>query len=107
MDSIDVALYIAYALTILAGIAAIVFPIINSVSDPKSMVKAGAGLVALVAVFGISWMLSGAEVTATYEEFKVGESLSKFIGGLIIMMYALVGLALGGIVYTEISKVIK
>ncbi|MGL1885969.1 MAG: hypothetical protein OCD76_05595 [Reichenbachiella sp.] len=107
MDSIDVALYISYALTILAGLAAIVFPIINSISDPKSMAKAGAGLGALVVVFLFSWAISGSEVTAICMEFDVDAGLSKFIGGLLTMMYVLTGLALVGIVYTEISKVIK
>lgn len=107
MDSIDVALYIAYALTILAGLAAIVFPIINSITDPKSMAKAGAGLGALVVVFLISWAISGSEVTAVYQEFEVDASLSKFIGGMLSMMYILTGIALVGIVYTEVSKAIK
>lgn len=107
MEKVDIALYVAYALTLLAGLAAIVFPIINSISDPKSMLKAGAGLLALGVVFVISWALSSNEVTATYTEFNVGESLSKFIGGLITMMYALIGIAVVGIVYTEVSKAIK
>ncbi|MCV9386793.1 hypothetical protein [Reichenbachiella ulvae] len=107
MDSIDVALYISYTLTILAGLAAIVFPIINSVNDPKSMAKAGAGLAALLVVFLISWAISGNEVTAAYLEFEVDAGLSKFIGGLLTMMYILTGVALLGIVYTEVSKAIK
>ncbi|PIB36143.1 hypothetical protein BFP72_12430 [Reichenbachiella sp. 5M10] len=107
MDLIDVALYVSYTLTILAGLAAIVFPIINSVSDPKSMVKAGAGLLALVVIFLISWAISGNEVRASYEEFEIGATLSKFIGGLLTMTYALTVIALGGIVYTEVSKAIK
>lgn len=107
MDSIDVALYIAYALTILAGLAAIIFPIINSINDPKSMAKAGVGLLGVVVVFVISWAISSNEVTAAYLEFKVDSGLSKFIGGLLITMYALTGIALLGIVYTEVSKAIK
>ncbi|UXP30857.1 hypothetical protein N6H18_10885 [Reichenbachiella agarivorans] len=107
MDTIDVALYISYTLTILAALAAIIFPLINSISDPKSMVKAGAGLAALVIVFLISWAISGSEVLPAYAEFEVGASLSKFIGGLLTMMYILTGLALGGIVYTEVSKAVK
>lgn len=107
MDSIDIALYLAYTLTILAGVAAIAFPLISSVGDPKSLVKSGIGLGALVLIFLISWAISGAEVTAVYEEFEVGASLSKFIGGILTMMYVLTGIAIVGIVYTEISKSLK
>ena len=107
MDSIDIALYIAYTLTILAGVAAIAFPLINSVGDPKTMVKSGIGLGALLLVFLISWAISGSEVTAVYEEFEVGAGLSKFIGGILTTMYILTGIALAGILYTEVSKQLK
>ena len=107
MDSIDIALYISYTLTILAGLAAIVFPIINSVSDPKSMVKAGAGFGGLVVIFLVSWAISGSEVTATYMEKGVDEGLSQFVGGMLTMMYVLIIGALIGIVYTEVSKAVK
>ncbi|WP_109829250.1 hypothetical protein [Reichenbachiella versicolor] len=107
MDSIDVALYISYALTILAGIAAIAFPLFNSFGDPKSLTKSAAGLGALLVVFGIGWALAGAEVTESYIEFGVDAGLSKFIGGLLTMMYILTGIAIVGIVYTEVSKIIK
>lgn len=108
MDSIDIILYVSYALTILAAIAAIVFPIINSVSDPKSMIKSGLGLVALVVVFGISWALSGSEFTEYQaSEFGMNATLSQFVGGILTMMYLLTGIAIIGIVYTEFSKMIK
>mgnify|MGYP003649590157 FL=1 len=108
MDSIDIILYISYALTILAAVAAIVFPIINSVSDPKSMIKSGLGLVALVVVFGVSWALSGNEFTEYQaSEFGMNASLSQFVGGILTMMYLLTGIAIVGIIYTEFSKMIK
>ena len=108
MDSIDIILYISYALTILAAAAAIVFPLINSVGDPKSMIKSGVGVAVLVVVFVISWMLSGSEFTQ-YEasEFGMTASLSKFVGGILTMVYLLTGIAIIGIVYTEFSKMIK
>ena len=107
MEFVDIALYIAYALVILALIGAIAFPLINSFSDPKSLLKSGVGLGVLAVVFLVSWGISGNEVTAVYSEFNVDAGLSKFIGGLLTMMYILTGLALVGIVYTEISKAIK
>lgn len=107
MDSIDIALYVSYTLTILAGLAAIVFPIINSVSDPKSLTKAGAGVAGLVVVFLISWALSGSEVTAAAMEQGIDEGLSKFVGGALTMMYLMIIGALIGIVYTEVSKAVK
>lgn len=107
MDSIDIALYVSYTLTALAAIAAVGFPIINSMNDPKSMVKAGMGVGALLVVFLLSWLISGDEVTAVCIEFDVNAGVSKMIGGALTMMYLMIFLALGGIVFTEVSKSLK
>ncbi len=105
MDSIDIFLYIAYALTLLAAIAAIAFPIINSISEPKTLVKSGIGIGGLLIVFLISWAIAGDSFTAYQaSEFGIDASLSKFVGGLIILMYFLVGIAITGILYTSFSK---
>lgn len=107
MDSIDIALYLSYGLALLAGLAAIIFPIINSVGDPGSLKKGGIGVLALVVVFAISYALSGAEVTESYLEQGVDAGLSKFVGGILTMTYLAIGLAIVGIVYTEFSKILK
>ncbi len=107
MDTIDIALYAAYILTIIAAVAAVVLPLIQSLSDPSSLAKSGIGLVALLVVFGIGYGLSGSEVLPSYVEFGVDASLSKFIGGSLTMMYILTLVAIVGIVFTELSKVIR
>ena len=40
-------------------------------------------------------------------EFGVDASLSKFIGGMLNLVYILAGLAVVGIIYSEISKSLK
>lgn len=108
MDSIDIFLYISYALTVLAAIASIAFPIVNAAGDPKSMIKSGIGMGALVVIFVISYLLSGDEYTAYQaSEFGITAGLSKFVGGLLTMMYILTGIAIIGIVYTAFSKYTK
>ncbi len=108
MDSIDIILYISYALTILAAVAAILFPLVNSIGNPKSLVKTGAGLLALAIIFFISYAISGNEFTEYQAaEFDMNATLSQFVGGILTTMYLLTGIALVGIVYTEVSKMIK
>lgn len=108
MDSIDIILYIAYALTILAAAAAIIFPLINSIGNPATLIKSGVGLVALVIVFVIGWAVAGDAFTEYQaKEFDMNASLSKMVGGILITMYLLTGVALVGIVYTEVSKILK
>ncbi len=58
-------------------------------------------------LFLIAWLLSSGEVNASYAEFGVDSSLSKMIGGLITLVYLLIGIAVSGIVYSEISKTFK
>lgn len=98
---IDIGLYAGYILIILCALAALIIPLIQSLGDPKSLVKSLIGLAALVVIFLVSYALAGSEapgVTAT---------TSKLVGAGIITMYVLFGAALVGIVYTELSKLIK
>ena len=61
----------------------------------------------ILGLFFIAWLLSSGEVNASYAEFGVDSSLSKMIGGLITLVYLLIGIAVSGIVYSEISKTFK
>ena len=105
--TIDISLYISYALLIVAIIAAVAMPLINSLGEPKNLIKTGIGLLGLLVLFLISWALSGDEVTARYLTGGVDESLSKSIGGALTMMYILMAIAIIGIVYTEVNKALK
>lgn len=102
MDIIDVGLYASYILIVLSALAAVIIPLAQSMGDPQSLVKSGIGLGALLVVFLIGYLLAGSEATP-----GVTESTSKLVGGAIISMYIFFFLALGGIVYTEVSKLIK
>lgn len=100
-------LIIAYILFGIAVLGVIVLPLINAFSDPKKIVRGLIAIGLLAVVFLISWGLSGAEVTEMYTEKEVGEGLSKVIGGVLIMMYSLSGIAIIGIVYSEFAKAFK
>ena len=58
-------------------------------------------------MFLVGYLISGNEVLPTYIEFGVDAGLSKFIGGMIILVYLLAGIAIGGIIYSEFSKTFK
>lgn len=107
MDFIDIALIGSYILIGVAIIAAIVLPLINSLSDPSTLVKSGIGVLILLVIFGIGYLISGSEVTPDYAKYDVGAGISKMVGGALIMMYLMAGGALLGIAYTEISKMVK
>ena len=104
---VDILLYLAYGLIIICAAAAVILPLINAVGDPGALVKSGIGVGALLLVFLISWAISGSEVLPSYTLHGVDTGLSKFVGGTLTMMYLLSAIAIIGIVYTEISKMIK
>jgi NADH:ubiquinone oxidoreductase subunit 6 (subunit J) len=103
----DIGLYIAYILIIICAIAAIVLPLIQSAGDPKSLIRSGLGVVAILIVFGIAYALSGNEVTDQYRQFGQTAGSSKLIGGGLITVYLLFFIALAAIVYTEVTSIIK
>ena len=100
-------LYLGYALIGICAAAAIILPTINALNDPGTLIKSGIGLGGLVVVFVISWAISGNEVLPAYTGFGIDAGLSKFVGGMLTMMYLLAFIAIIGIIYTEISKVFK
>lgn len=103
MDIIDVGLYASYLLIALCAVAAIVIPLAQSFGDPQSLVKSGIGLGVIVVVFLISYAMADS-VTSN---IKVTENAAKFSGAGLIAMYIFFFIALIGIVYTEISKLLK
>jgi hypothetical protein len=100
-------IYLAYILFGIALLAAIVLPLIKAFDEPKQLVKAGIAVGGLLVVFLISWAIAGNEVTAMYTTKGVDVGLSKMVGGVLTMMYLLMGIAFAAIVYTEISKSLK
>jgi hypothetical protein len=109
MDIYDIGLYVGYFLMIIGVIAAVLLPLINSLGNPKSLVKSGVALLALLVVFGIAYAMSDNEVTARFaaEPFSLTPGSSQFIGGLLISTYFLFIIAFVSIFVNEISKAIK
>jgi hypothetical protein len=107
MDTFDIYLYLSYTLVIIATLAAIILPLINAFGDPKGLLKSLIGVAVLVVLYFISYALASNEVTPVYTRFAVGPELSKIVGGSLILMYILLLIAIVGIVYTEIVKLVK
>ena len=104
---INIGLYLSYVLLGFAILSAIVLPLINSLDDTSALIKAGIEVGIITVLYGVSWAISGNEVLDAYIKWDIGEGISKAIGGALIMMYILFIAAIGGIIYTEISKAIK
>ena len=103
MDIIDVVLYASYLLIVLCAIAAIVIPLAQSFGDPQSLVKSGIGLGVILVVFLVSYGIADSSTSS----IDVTEGTAKLSGAGLIAMYIFFFIALIGIVYTEIAKLIK
>tara|TARA_B100000475_G_C14869088_1_gene261065 strand:+ start:262 stop:600 length:339 start_codon:yes stop_codon:yes gene_type:complete len=107
LDIIDIALFSAYGLVIVGALLAVGFPIYLSSKNPASLKESAMAFAGLIIMFLVGYLISGNEVLPTYIEFGVDAGLSKFIGGMIILVYLLAGIAIGGIIYSEFSKTFK
>jgi hypothetical protein len=104
---VNIMLYIGYFLVIIAALGAIILPSINALSNPKILLKSVLGVVAIGAIYLISWAVSGNEVTAKYIKFDITSTSSQVIGGVLITTYLLMGIAVIAIIYSEIRKILN
>lgn len=99
-------LYAAYILIGVAILAAILMPLIQSFSNPRALLGALVGVVAIAVLFFIGYSIASNEVIPLYIKNNVTSAVtSKVIGGALITMYILILLAMASIVVTEITKI--
>jgi NADH:ubiquinone oxidoreductase subunit 6 (subunit J) len=109
MDTYDILLYGSYLLVAIGIVAAILLPLINSLDNPKSLLKSAIGIVGIVVLFFIAYSISSNEVLPKFEAspFNLTPAGSQLVGGMLITTYILAIVALGSIVLTEVTKAIK
>ncbi|MGB4204759.1 MAG: hypothetical protein WBJ84_03970 [Bacteroidales bacterium] len=97
--------YIALGLCLLF---ALLFPIINTIAQPKKLIRALIGLVVLVIIGIIAYALSTNELSAIkLMEYNMSESGSRQIGAALIVTYIIALGSIVAVVYAEISNLFK
>ena len=104
---LDFGLYALYALLFIAVAAAIIFPLINSLSNPASLIRSAIGIGVILVLFGIAYALSDSALTRSAISAGLSESSVKLIGAGLIMLYIVFILAILALIYSEISKALK
>lgn len=114
---IDLGLYAAYILLGIAAVAAIVMNLINSFGNPKSLVKSGIGVVALVAVFFIGYSMAPSEMDLiTQRAFDANDmdpsadstiNTYRLIGGAMTTTLVLLVVAVVGLIYSSVARIVK
>lgn len=97
--------YIALATCL---ILALIFPIINIISEPKNGLRVLIGIAALVIISVIAYSLSTNELNALQlMEYKISEVGSRQIGAALIGTYVIAGASVLAILYAELSNLFK
>lgn len=104
---LDFGLYALYVLLAVAVAAAIIFPIITSLSNPKSLMRSGVAVVGFLVLFGIGYALSDSVISNAAIAAGLDESSVRMIGAGLITFYIVFILAVLALVFSEISKALK
>ena len=97
--------YVALGLCLLF---ALLFPIINTVTQPKKAIRALIGVIGLVIVGIIAYVISKNEVSAIkLMEYNISESGSRQIGAALIVTYFIAIASVIAVFYAEISNLFK
>jgi len=104
---IDISLWVAMGMVVVAALASFIMPIINSLSHPKTLIKSAVGVAVIAILFFVCYAIAGDEVSKRFLESGLTPGVSKFSGGLLMTMYVLFVIAMIGIVFSEINKALK
>jgi hypothetical protein len=104
---IDLGLYAMYAFLAVAIIAWIGFSVANAVKTPGLFVKSLYGIGGLIVLFVIAYAMAGSSVTTEQAAKGITGGVSKLIGAGLITFYIVSGVAVLGLIYSEINKAIK
>ncbi len=97
-----------YILIAIAGITAIVFPIIAMAQNPKGAKNALIGVGVLILICAIGYFMSGTEVHTNVEgDVLADAATSKKSEAGLIAFYILGAVAIGSIIFAEVNKMFK
>ncbi len=109
-NRIDFALIWAYILALIAVFAAIIFPLISILSNPKGLVRLAMVIVGAAVLVLISYLMASGsplEIIGYTGTANSDPSTLKMIDTGLFVTYILFGLALASILYAIISKAFK
>ncbi len=97
-----------YILLAITAIVTIVFPILNTIANPKSGITILVGIIGFVLLYLISHGLASGSIEGdVYQTFNITEATSRFIGAMLNMTFILAILAVLAIIYSGISNSLK
>lgn len=102
-ESYDPMLHVSYFYFIVAIVGALFSTVMGALAKPGSFKGSIVGILAMLAIVGISYALSSGEVMSYYPQ-GVTEGASKWSEAGLYTLYVLFFLTIGVIIYSGISK---
>lgn len=104
---IDISFYVAYTLLAISVLSVIILPLINSLGNPKSLLKGLLGIGGIAILFAIAYAFSDGTITPDLAKAGYGEMTSKVVGAGLISLYILLIGSFVGIFVSEIINIFK
>lgn len=106
---VSMGIMVTVALLAITFVVALVFAIIQVLSNPKGALAGIAGLVVILIIFGIGYSMSAGEVEQSWidKDFGITPTISKYVSGAVFASAVMVGLAVLGLVVSEIRNFFK
>jgi len=102
---VDFGIYFTYVLIGICVLGILGFSLVNIAKNPAGA-KAGLfGLIGLIVVFVLTYVFSdGTDATTVFADDGITESTSKRVGMGLGTFYVLTAVAIGAILYVEVSR---
>ncbi|GIV37769.1 MAG: hypothetical protein KatS3mg032_2148 [Cyclobacteriaceae bacterium] len=107
LTSVDAGLYIGYILFGIAVLTAVILPLVKSLQSPGELKKPLIAIAAMAVLFAISYALTGSDLTTEQAAKGITETTSKLVGAGLTLFYLISGIAVLGLIYSEINKALK
>lgn len=104
---LDGALWITYILILLSAAAAVIYGIVNVISNPKKNMGAVLGVVVMAIVFLVAYYGFADDYVPPKFLTTVSGTESLLAGAGLMTLYAVVIVTLAAVVYAEISRILK
>lgn len=104
---LDGALWITYILILLGAAAALIYGVINVISNPKKNMGAVLGVVAMVLVFAITYYGFADDYVAPKHITTVSGTESMLAGAGLMTLYAVAVITIAAVVFAELSRLFK
>ena len=104
---LDGALWITYILILLSAAAAVIYGVVNVISNPKKNMGSVLGVVALVLVFIVAYYGFADDYVAPKFSQIVSGTESLLAGAGLMTLYVVTIITLAAVVYAEVSRLLK